>query len=292
MAAAGGQCGDVEDEPELYVVKPSDWPGADEWRAKHESDKAEARGRYLQLATAELDASGVADPAALAESLFDLLFMHGRQDDRDCACGCHPHLPASDFHDFGFACPCSQSPGERSANANEWRAEIDAYWASPEGRATTAQRQAEEAELAVWIADHPGVELTSHGGWAPEQWNGTVDGRRFYFRERHDAWRIELDLRPSGRFARVWTGGDLGDEDSIEVRELEEGDVIAEGTTGAVGFGHTPAERADFIVTTIRDHLRRVACEVHRSVRPELTRGPGGEVRFCSACGERLDLDQ
>ena len=57
------------------------------------------------------------------------------------------------------------------------------------------------------------------GGFAPEQWYGSVDGHRFSFRERHDEWRIELDLRPSGRFARVWVGGDLDDEDARSSRK-------------------------------------------------------------------------
>lgn len=35
----------------------------------------------------------------------------------------------------------------------------------------------------------------------PEEWHGEVDGHSFYFRERHDEWRIVLDLRPSGRFS-------------------------------------------------------------------------------------------
>jgi hypothetical protein len=43
----------------------------------------------------------------------------------------------------------------------------------------------------------------SHGGLTPEEWRGEVDGHSFYFRERHDEWRIEVDLRPSGRFIRA-----------------------------------------------------------------------------------------
>ena len=39
--------------------------------------------------------------------------------------------------------------------------------------------------------------------------------------------------------------------------EVIEGDVIASGTIAAEGYGANPRERAAFIVTTIRDHLRR-----------------------------------
>lgn len=280
----------MEDEPELYIVDPSQWPGAAEWREAHDRQKAVARARYLELIAAGVELLGaVEDPAHWAGSLFELLFVHRHGDGHECACSCHPRLPTSDLHDFGFACPCSLTPEERRASFERWRAEIDAYWESPEGSAATAQRAAEDAELAVWIADHPGVEVTSHGGFAPEQWYGTVDGHRFYFRERHDQWRIELDLRPAGRFANALIGTDDDGEMVTESRELEEGDVIAEGTTGDALYGQTPTERAVFIVAVIRDHLRRAACVVHTSGRQDLVRRLGEEATFCPACGTRLD---
>ncbi len=80
------------------------------------------------------------------------------------------------------------------------------------------------------------MTVSSHGGFAPEQWKGTVDGHSFYFRERHDQWRIELDLRPSGRFANAYRGTDTVGEMLLEPVELDDGDVIAEGTTGADGY--------------------------------------------------------
>jgi hypothetical protein len=38
------------------------------------------------------------------------------------------------------------------------------------------------------------------------QWEGTVDGHSFYFRERHGAWYIELVLAPNARFANRVVG--------------------------------------------------------------------------------------
>lgn len=277
------------DEPELFIVDPSDWPGAEEWRERRERERTTARARYLELMTAEVELlGGVDDPGGLAQRLSDVLFVHHDEDGHECPCSCHPHLPSSDLHDFGFACSCGLSAEERRERFAEWRASMDAYWESSEGRAESARREAEDAELAVWIADHPGVEVTSHGGLAPEQWYGSVDGHCFYFRERHDEWRIELDLRPSGRFARVWVGGDLDDEDATEPRELEVGDVIAEGTTNAPGYGQTPAERAAFIVAAVRDHLRRVECALHTTGWTDLGRRLGGEAAFCPACGTKM----
>ena len=197
MRLVDDQSGGLDDEPELVIVDPSAWPGANEWRERHEREKAVARTRYLALVTAEV-------------------------------------------------------------------------------------------ELSVWVADHPGVEVSSHGGFAPQQWYGSVDGHRFYLHERHDEWRIELDLRPSGRFARVWVGGDLDDEDATEQRELENGDVIADGTTNAPDYGRTPTERAEFIVTMIRDHLRRTECQLHANGQLDLARQVGADPNFCPACGTKL----
>lgn len=91
-------------------------------------------------------------------------------------------------------------------------------------------------------AKHAGVVVHRGGGMAPEQWWGDVDGHSFYFRERHDEWRIGLDLRPSGRSVSTWVGGELDDENGFEPRESEEGDVIAEGTTSVDGYGSTPVD--------------------------------------------------
>lgn len=277
-------------EPELYVIKPSDFPGADELRAERDRMAAESRQRYLNHLVNALEDL---DPAVLvvdrARSIIDALFVWRRETGDVCHCSCHPHLPSSDMHDYGFACPCMQTPEERRAFWDQWEAERDEFWDSEEGHAIRARRQAEEDELQAWVGADPGVTVGSHGGMCPEQWWGSVDGHSFYFRERHDHWRIELDLRPSGHFRRVWTGGSLDDDSSLELRESEEGDVIAEGVTGAPGYGNSPLERARMIVTTIRDHLLRQTCEVHTTgERQDLEVLFGRPLRWCPECGSRL----
>ena len=158
-----GQSGAMDDEPELYIIDPSGRPGAAEWREDHERQKAAARARYLELVVAEIELLGaVEDPALLTDSLFALLFVHRYRDDHECSCSCHPRLPTSDLHDFGFACPCGFTADERRASFERSQAEVDAYWDSTEGQAATARREAEEAELATWIADQPGVGVASH----------------------------------------------------------------------------------------------------------------------------------
>jgi hypothetical protein len=62
---------------------------------------------------------------------------------------------------------------------DEWIAEDDAFWASPEGELITAEREAEKGELVAWLAQHPDVVVRSHGGMFPEQWWGEVDNLSF-----------------------------------------------------------------------------------------------------------------
>lgn len=54
---------------------------------------------------------------------------------------------------------------------------------------------------------------------------GNGDDRLYDFREHPDFWSIEPDLRPTGRFVTALVDG------GTEQHELQEGDVIADGTT-------------------------------------------------------------
>ena len=145
--------------------------------------------------------------------------------------------------------------------------------------------------MARWTK---GVMVHSHGGLCPEQWTGEVDGHSFYFRERHAEWRIELDLRPSGRFIRTVTGTDNDGATRHEERELDRGDVIAYGTTDIEGYGATPVERAQFIIDTIRIHLARQACTHHNddlsSIQANSARRPAGARSAEPACPHRNHL--
>jgi len=147
------------------------------------------------------------------------------------------------------------------------------FWDSDEAAALREEDQREEQEITAWLAGQPGVQASRTTSMAPEQWEGTIDGHSFYFRERGGCWRIELDLRENGRFAqrlvRVADDGGL----VTEPVPVTEGDIIAEGTDsqlGATATGHIA-----FIVRTVRDHLRRTQCD------------HAGAARFCPHCGHR-----
>jgi hypothetical protein len=282
----------VGEEPEIYVFDFSDAPGAAEARERIERARTEARQRYRDHLAAVFDLHGTPDPAALVDVALDALTAWRYVDSGErCRCSCHPRLPESDFHDYGFGCICVQAPEDRRRAFDAWRSDIRAFWRSPERQQIRAAERAAEAELEAWLTAQRGVVVHSHGGLAPEQWRGEVDGRTFYFCERHHEWRIELNLRPSGRFARALVGTDSDGEARYEARELDEGDVIAHGTTAVDGYGSTPVERAKFIVDTIRVHLSREACTLHvhdlSSIEPLL----GREVRWCPSCGTRLSTD-
>lgn len=223
-------------------------PAADH-RERAERARREAHRRYRDYLATVFTGQDRADAGELADLALDALTAWRYVDSGErCRCACHPRLPDTDLHDYGFDCVCARTPQERRRVFQQWRDDINAFWQSPDGQQIKAAERAREAELEAWLADQHGVVVHSHDGPCPEQWNGEVDGHTFYFRERHGEWRIEVDLRPSGRSHRV-ANDDDGPTHSQE-RELDEGDVIAYGTTDVEGYGTTPLERAQFITDT------------------------------------------
>jgi hypothetical protein len=282
----------VDEEPTLEVTDVSDAPAAAEYRQRLERARVQARRRYHDHLAAALQQYGATDPNALADIALDALTVWRYVDSGEpCLCSCHPRLPETDLHDYGFDCVCAHTPQERRRVFDKWRNGIEAFWNSPDGMRIAEAERAADAALQTWLAAQRGVVVYSHGGLAPEQWRGEVDGHTFYFRERHFEWRIELDMRPSGRLARAVAGIDVDGETRFEERELEQGEVIACGTTDIDGYGSTPVERARFIVDIIRVHLARQACNLHGEDLPAIEAALGREVRWCPVCGTRLYID-
>jgi hypothetical protein len=281
-------------EPEIGIIEPAEVAPAEvtpeDWRAERQRHQGEARRRYLERLVRALEELGEpGDQIAVARVALDALCSWvDIESGEPCLCSCHPRLPSGDLHDYGFGCRCQKTRDENLACWTDWRMQNEAFWASAEGQSLTAARQAEEEALAGWLRGHPLVTVSSHGGMCPEQWEGEVDGHSFYFRERHDQWRLELDLRPVGRFYKVLVAADGEDEAGYEQREVTEGEVIAEGTVAAPGYGASPIERIAFIVDTVRSHILRQDCRIHSVGRDDLERRLGHLAGWCPACGARL----
>lgn len=280
----------MDEEPEeLYVLDFSNAPGAAEYREQLERARAEARRRYRDHLTTVFDLHGTPEPDVLADVALDALTVWRYIDSGErCRCSCHPRLPETDLHDYGFACVCARTPEDRRRAWDEWRNDMKSFWKSPEGQKITADEKAAEADLQDWLATQHGVIVDSHGGFAPEQWRGEVDGHSFYFRERLGEWRIELDLRPSGHFARTLAGTNSDRAPRYKEKELDKGDVIAYGTTDDDCYGTTLLERAQFIIDTIRIHLARQTCTLHHDDLSSIEALLGTEISWCPACGTHL----
>jgi hypothetical protein len=271
------------------VTDFSDDQAAVGYRERIERARHEARRRYRDHLGAVFARHDVGDPDELADVTLDALTVWRYVDSGErCGCSCHPRLPESDLHDYGFDCVCARAPEERGRPFRQWLDDIKAFWQSPEGQQIKAAEQADDAELQSWLAGQQGVSVLSHGGICPEQWTGEVDGHSFYFRERHAEWRIELDPRPSGRFIRTVAGTDNDGATRYEERELDHGDVIAYGTTDIEDYGATPLERAQFIIDTIRIHLARQTCTYHSGDLSSIEAILGTSAHWCPACGTRL----
>jgi hypothetical protein len=254
----------------MYLI---DLGGDPDDRARREEERAQRRADVSARYAAHLVQSAGVDEVT-AHLVLAALFDHRNDDGSPCPCGCHPRLPEGELHDAGFDCRCGWDEDRRRTEKEKWRASLEAFWASAEGEELKSARAAEMAELDAWLAAHPGVSAQQTTPAAPEQWEGTVDGRTFYFRERHGDWRLELDLEPTGHFAnRVIAVGPDG-ATRTEPVEMTAGTVIAEGP--ASRLGERTVEHLEFIVRTIREHITGETC-------PHL-----GAINFCPACGARV----
>lgn len=263
---------------------------AAEYRERSERARAQARARYLGYLAAVLEERGVADSAGVAVAVLAALTEWPDIETGElCRCSCHPQLPGRDLHDFGFDCNCTRTRDQRRQSFHQLLSGIDEYWHSPEGLRIRAADEAADQDLQNWLAQHPGVVVDSHGGWAPEQCYGTIDGHGFSFRERGGDWDLEIDLRPTGASMRVVDGQNDDGTTRYRHQDLERGDIIASGTIYTDGHGTTPAEHARFIVTTIRDHLARAECTHYLDRLDTISGVIGCVAKWCPRCGTRLN---
>lgn len=251
---------------DLYIV---DFGGGEQKRTRREAEREAERRRLADRYARYLMTSAEVDQAA-ARRVITALFDPCDADGNQCRCSCHPRLSGN--HGDGFDCRCTWDEDRRAAETASWHA----WWDSFEDAESSAAYQLGDDAIAGWLAGQTAVDARRISSYAPEQWEGTVDGRTFYFRERSGFWRIELDMVPSDRYAQrlVRVG-----EDGTFVTEpvpIMEGEVIAQGAESDLGA--EPVDHISFVVRTVRDHVRGVSCE-HRGAR-----------LFCPDCGQRTGI--
>lgn len=180
---------------------------------------------------------------------------------QQCMCSCHPRV--AQLHDGGRTCSCQLSPVQRQAALHEALRELSEAQDDPDVLDARAARDAAFTARALEL----GVDVIDHGGAAPYCITGIVAGRAFMFRERHDAWRVEIatDDAPTGAF---W---DDRAASSLVIARDESGLYDTES------FEITALETAVAAVTT---YLLRRTC-----THP-------GAVTYCPVCGlERAHFD-
>ncbi|MFE6237627.1 hypothetical protein [Cellulosimicrobium sp. NPDC057862] len=121
-------------------------------------------------------------------------------------------------------------------------------WSNPE----------QPPDMLTYVEETPGLTLTEYTSYAPQVFDGTLDGVHFYFRERFHEWQIEL-LAP---------GVDPA---------VADGEVIATGNAvHTFRFKDSPLSRLRFVVDSVREHVMRQSCS------------HDGAGRYCPMCGARM----
>jgi hypothetical protein len=133
----------VDQGPQLNVTDSSEGRRASEYRERTERSRSEARVRHRDHLAVVFDRQGVTEPGELADVALDALMVWRYIDSGErCRCSCHPGLPDSDLHGYGFDCVCTRTPEDRRRAFNQWRNGIDEFWRSPEGQRIQAAEQA------------------------------------------------------------------------------------------------------------------------------------------------------
>src|SRR5258708_36789675 len=115
----------VEQGPELSHTA--------DYRERIEHARNQARSLYRDHLAAVFDQHRVAEPGALADAALDALTEWRYVDTGErCRCSCHPRLPETDLHDYGFACGCTRTPADRQSAFGQWRNSFEKFKQSPE----------------------------------------------------------------------------------------------------------------------------------------------------------------
>lgn len=179
----------------------------------------------------------------------------------DCWCACHPRVADVTLHGGGATCACQLTDAEHEAALKRF------VWPEPSPEAR--ERLEHNAEAFDQTAEALGVTVDQWGGFAPFQISGSVAGRAFYLRCRHEAWTVTVapDDDPLGDpldHSRV----------TFEVASGDENDLCPDGPLD-------PALALRIAVWAVEDFLLRRVCA---HTMPDVD-----GARFCTFCGVRLD---
>jgi hypothetical protein len=183
----------------------------------------------------------------------------------DCRCACHPRPGDVELHNGGRSCPCQETEAERAhrreASREAWSALADEF--ADEELFFEDRRSRFDAE-----ADALGVEARIQVWAAPFVIVGVCDGRGFYLRERHGAYRVTIapDEDPG---SDPWAAA--ATEPSIDVAAGDDSELADDGA-------FSPAAALRVAVGAVRTALARNACE-HRQIESE---------SYCPSCGVLL----
>lgn len=172
-----------------------------------------------------------------------------------CLCSCHPTPADVEMHG-GKVCSCQKTEEQRRADQEEALQELQKH--------SGATREAVQAELDALrrVAADLGATIEQAGGAAPYQILGQVDSVRFYLRERHDEWSLQIPDEQAGDL-----GSPVGTANGVY--------TIAEGDAAELYDPADPAKPLRVAVDTVRAHLARRSCR-HEGARA-----------FCPDCGLR-----
>lgn len=96
----------MNDDGTPHDVASATAAAAVDYRQARELQRAHASRRYSDHLASAFRTHGVPDPDVQARIALDALTAWRRNTGDDvCGCSCHPRLPDTDLHDYGFACP-------------------------------------------------------------------------------------------------------------------------------------------------------------------------------------------
>lgn len=113
----------------------------------------------------------------------------------------------------------------------------------------------------------PDLHIEFFGGAAPVQAWGTIAGKRFYFRARHDEWTFAVSLHPA--------------VDPVDVQFPGQGFLIEERYGSGNDASYLPYEQAEAIIRRCATHFRKPVSSEGVFVRQIQPVGFAARVEVC-----------